>query len=214
VWHAAEAFAPGFLLAAYVVGPATTTARRLAVALAGAIAVAVAALPLLSLSPPPDRYDMALTEAASIVRMRTAPDEPIFVGEVRNARVFLNLMILYFLADRPAGVRDTMYDPGVTTTAATQLRMVDDLATRHVRYLVLDVRYADCYETTNASRLVGSSILDAAIARDYRVIADFGAVVVMAARNADEAAVTSNLWVDPGTPQAGPLVCDRSDLQP
>jgi hypothetical protein len=214
VEHAAQAFAPGFLLAAYVVGPATTTARRLAIAFAGAIPVSVAALPLLWLSLPPDRYDQALTEAASIVRTRTAPNEPIFVGELRNARVFANPMIIYFLADRPAGVRDSMYNPGVTTTAATQLRMVDDLATRHVRYLVLDVRYAGCYETTNASRFVGSSILDAAIVRDYRVLADFGAVVVMAARDSDEAVVTSSLWVDPGIPQIGPLVCDRSDLQP
>jgi hypothetical protein len=126
----------------------------------------------------------------------------------------MNLMILYFLADRPAGVRDTMHNPGVTTTAATQLRMVDDLAARHVRYLVLDVRYAGCYETTNESRLVGSSILDAEIARDYRATADFGAVVVMAARNSGEGAITSNLWVDPGIPRVGPLVCDRSDLQP
>ncbi len=214
VGHAAQAFAPGFLLAAYVVGPATTTARRLAVAFAGAIPVSVAALPLLWLSLPPDRYDQALTEAASIVRMRTAPDEPIFVGEVRNARVFLNPMIVYFLADRPAGVRDTMYNPGVTTTAATQLRMVDDLATRHVRYLVLDVRYAGCYETTNGSRFPGSSLLDTMIARDYRVIADLGAVVVMTTMDSDAADVSTSLWVDPGTPRIGPLVCERSVAEP
>ena len=49
-------------------------------------------------------------------RADTAPDEPIFAGEVRNGHAFLNPLMAYYLADRPPGVRDTMYNPGVTTT--------------------------------------------------------------------------------------------------
>jgi hypothetical protein len=206
--HAAEVFTPGLLLVVYVVGPPSTFPRRLGTALAGTLLLGIAALPLLWLVTPPDPYDRVLTEAASIVRSRTLPDEPIFVGEVINTRVYDNPMFVYFLADRPTGVRDSLYNPGVTTTAATQQRMVDDLAAHRVRYLVLDVRYAGCYETANQSRLPGSTILDTTIARDYRVVANFGAVVVMAARDINASAVPAGLWVDPGGPGTeGPVTC-------
>lgn len=42
----------------------------------------------------------------------------------------------------------------------------------------------------------------------------FGVIVVMAAGDSDEAAVTTSLWVDPGIPRIGPLVCDRSAAEP
>ena len=80
----------------------------------------------------------------------------------------------YYLADRPPGVRDTMYNPGVTATDRTQQRMVDDLRRNRVRYLVLDTRYADCYETSNLSREAGSEQLDRALGQDYRVVAEYG----------------------------------------
>ena len=73
-----------------------------------------------------------------------------------------------------------MYNPGVTTTDPTQQRMVDDLQRNRVRYLILDARYADCYETSNLSREPGSDRLDRALGQDYRVVADYGAVVIMA----------------------------------
>jgi hypothetical protein len=208
--HAAQAFGVGLLLAAYVIGEPSTFPRRLAAAVPAAFLCAIAILPLAWLATPPSDYDRALTEAVSIVRSRTAPDEPIFVGEVTNARVFINPMIVYFLADRPAGVFDTMYNPGITTTAATQQRMVDDLASRHVRYLVLDRVFAGCYEKWNASAQPGSTVLDEAISRDYGVVADLGAFVIMASRSSHAPPVAATVWVDPSLgPVGGPVTCDR-----
>jgi hypothetical protein len=206
--HAVEAFGAGLLLAAYVMGEPSSFPRRLASALPAGLLCAVAALPLLWVVTPPSDYDRALAEAASIIRSRTSPDEPIFVGEATNSRVLANPLIVYFLADRPAGVFDTMYNPGVTTTAATQQRMVDDLASHHVRYLVLDKTWSGCYEPSNASALPGSTILDEAIARNYGVVADLGAVVIMASRDSKAAPVATSVWVDPGVPPVqGSIVC-------
>lgn len=207
-FHAAQAFGVGLLLAAYVIGKPSSFPQRFASAVSVTILCAYASLPVVYLVLPPSGYDRALAEAASIIRARTSPDEPIFVGETTNIRVFVNPLIIYFLADRPAGVFDTMYNPGVTTTAATQQRMVDDLASRDVKYLVLDERFSGCYEASNASALPGSTILDEAISRNYVVVADLGTVVVMASRDSNPSPVATNVWIDAARPDGqGGLTC-------
>ena len=209
--HAAQAAVPAILLAGYVFSGGLSRAGRLALALATSVFIAIAALPLVWLILPKDPYDRALVAAVDYVRDHTSPDEPIFAGEVRNLHALLNPMIVYHLADRPAGVRDTMYNPGVTTTDRTQQRMVDDLRANHVRYLILDVRWADCFETSNLSAVPGSTILDQAIDQDYRVVADYGAIVIMGSPDVPSAIVAAEHWADPSPPPDHDyLVCQRS----
>jgi hypothetical protein len=213
--HAAQAAVPAILLAGYVFSGGLSRAGRLALALATSVFIAIAALPLVWLILPKDPYDRALVAAVDYVRDHTRPDEPIFAGEVRNLHALLNPMIVYHLADRPAGVRDTMYNPGVTTTDRTQQRMVDDLRANHVRYLILDVRWADCFETSNLSAVPGSTILDQALDQDYRVVADYGAIVIMGSPDVPSAIVAAEHWADPSPPpDHDHLVCQRSARQP
>ena len=82
----------------------------------------VAALPWARAIQPVDPYDAALTAAVDLVRLRTGANEPIFVGEFRTGHALLNPLLAYYLADRPPGVRNTMYNPGITTRAETQQR--------------------------------------------------------------------------------------------
>ena len=112
----------------------------------------------------------------------------------------VNPLVVYFLADRRAGVLDTMYNPGITTTADTQALMVEQLASNHVRYLILDREFAGCFEPSNGSGGTGSTILDQAIARNYVVVADYGSVVVMASRDSNPAPVDTSGWVDSEPP--------------
>ncbi len=213
--HDAQAAAPAILLAAYVLSGISSRVGRYAIAVGTAVFVAMAALPLVWLFQPQDPYDRALQAAVAQVRQRTSPDEPIFAGEVRNEHAFLNPLMAYYLADRPPGVRDTMYNPGVTTTDRTQQRMVDDLRRNRVRYLVLDTRYADCYETSNLSREAGSEQLDRALGQDYRVVADYGAIVIMALPNEPFAIVAPGDWADPSPPpDRDPFTCQRSARKP
>jgi hypothetical protein len=183
--HAAQAAVPALLLLGYLVAGAHRAPTRIVLGLAGALLVGFASVSFLWLVAPADDYDAALREAASIVRTHTQPGERIFVGETSNRYALVNPMLGYSLADRPAGVRDTMYNPGITTTETTQRRMVDDLKANDVRFLLLDERWSSCYETSNQSRVPGSTLLDTAIAQDYWVVADFGALVVMARRDVD-----------------------------
>ena len=178
----------------------TGAPTRIVLGLAGALLVGFASVTFLWLVAPADDYGAALRAAASIVRTHTRPGERIFVGETSNRYALVNPMLAYSLADRPAGVRDTMYNPGITTTEATQRRMVDDLRANDVRFLLLDARWSGCYETSNQSRIPGSTLLDAAIAREYRAVADFGAVVVMARRDVDVPPIAPGVQLAPTPP--------------
>ena len=101
-----------------------------------------------------------------------------------------------------------MFNPGVTNTAATQAQMVADLEANRVRFLILGVRFADCFEPANESRLAGPLILDQAIDRDYEVVANFGSVVIMNLRNSSSSVVdVPSLWVDPLPPEGGTMTC-------
>lgn len=213
--HDAQAAVPAILLAAYALSGVGSRAGRYAIALGAAVFIALAALPLVWLVQPSDPYDRALRSAVAEVRARTGPDEPIFAGEVRNRHAFLNPLLAYYLADRPPGVRDTMYNPGVTTTDPTQQRMVDDLQRNRVRYLILDARYADCYETSNLSREPGSDRLDRALGQDYRVVADYGAVVIMALPDEPFVIVAPGDRADPSAPpDHDTFTCQRSAQEP
>ncbi len=213
--HDAQAAVPAILLAAYVFSGIGSRVGRVSVAMGAAVFIALAALPLVWLGQPNDPYDDALRAAVTYVRENSAPNEPIFAGEARNRYALLNPLIAYYLADRPPGVRDTMYNPGVTTTEATQRRMVDDLRANDVRLLLLDVTSASCYETSNLSRDPGATVLDDVLGQDYRVVADFGAVVIMGPRDERFAKVPAKVWADPSPPPDRPyFTCQRSTQQP
>ena len=205
--HMAEAVVPVVLLLAFLVERPRTFPARLALSTGAALLIAIAALPVTTLGQAPEPYDAALDAAVNLVRTETGPNEPIFVGEADNRYALLNPLIAYYLADRPPGVRDTMYNPGITNTAAAQTRMVADLAANHVRYLILDVRFADCFEPGNSSRIAGPTVLDDAIRRDYSVVANFGAVEIMSLNGTIGTTLLPPLWVDPDPPSGGNMTC-------
>jgi hypothetical protein len=205
--HMAEAIGPVILLLAYAVEPPRIFSRRIALSAGVALMLSLVALPITTLGQPPEPYDSALDAAVSLVRSNTGPNEPIFVGESDNRYALLNPLIGYYLADRPSGVVDTMYNPGITNTAGTQTRMVEELAANHVRYLILDVRFADCFEPANESRNPGPTILDDAIRLDYSVVANFGAVEIMSLKGTASPAHVPALWVDPDPPSSRTTTC-------
>jgi hypothetical protein len=184
-WHSAQAAVPALLLIGYLAAGSHRVTVRMALGAGACLLVALAGLSFLWLEAPFDAYGAVLRSASEVIHDHTDAGEPIFVGETTSRYALANPLIGYYLADRPAGVRDTMYNPGVTTTEATQRRIVADLEANDVRYLMLDRRWSGCYETSNQSQVPGSTLLDTAIERDYRVVADFGAIVIMARRDVD-----------------------------
>ncbi len=210
--HIAMALGPALLLGPYVLtGIVRSTRGRFVTGLVFAPLGLVAVTAGLGALSPQTPYSSSIQQASAIVGSLTEPGEPIFVGLAANRHAFLNPMVAYYLADRPTGVRDSMYNPGVTNTQEVQRRMVDDLRSNDVRFLILDVRYATCWEPANLSRIPGSTVLDDAIDRDFRVVVDLGSAVIMARRDVSvvEAPVVDR--TDPQIPRTeGALICSDS----
>ena len=123
--------------------------------------------------------------AAAWVRSATDRDERIFVGLTSHRFTLRNPLILYYLADRAPGVRDALFNPGVTNTDWGQTRMVADLQQTTPPYLVLDRPTADAFEPSNDSRIPGSTILDEYLGAHYHAVCDLGILVIQARNDLD-----------------------------
>lgn len=119
-------------------------------------------------------YDALIT----YIKEHTAPNEPIFSGSTRHDLLAGNDVMLYFAAERQAGVRDYSMLPGITTRRDVQQRIVDDLQRNNVQLLVLGDNGIP-QEPNRSRESSGVTLLDEYIAANYRIIRQFGAYFVL-----------------------------------
>jgi hypothetical protein len=208
-WHYAQASAPGLLLLGTVWGwsvPSRPSWRAVRLAAIGAASLTfiLASIGLGLIRAPATEADRDLVAAVRTIRAATTRDEPIFVGLTSNRFTFSNPLLAYYLADRRAGVRVTMYNPGVTNTDRVQDEMVASLDRSGTRLLLLDRSLAEHTESGNASAIPGSTILDDAIGRSFEVACEYGETLVYARRGSG--AVTC---VERGAPSTVELLTGR-----
>ena len=178
LYHVAQGSAPAILLLGVATARATPWLQRVALVLVLLGTGLTAALGIALIGGPPDPYTVAVSDAASFVERETTPTEPIFVGLTDNRFTFNNPLIAYYLADRRAGTKYTIYNPGVTDTDATQTIMAAELESTGTRYLILDRENAATHDEGLAA-VPGSTVLDSYIAAHFVIARDFGSVVVM-----------------------------------
>lgn len=178
LYHVAQASGPAILLVGVATSRAAAWLQRTASYLVLVGTGVAAAIGLAQLSAPPSAYLGAVSDAAAYVARETGRGEPIFVGLTDNRFTFNNPLIAYYLADRPAGTRYTMYNPGVTNTEPTQAVMVAELEASRTRYLILDRENAGTHDE-GLGAVPGSTTLDSYIATHFAVARDFGPIVVM-----------------------------------
>ncbi|MCO5167570.1 MAG: hypothetical protein M9894_14580 [Planctomycetes bacterium] len=122
-----------------------------------------------------------------VVDAHAGPGGAVFVGCAeetpraivpQHGRVHANDALLYVVLDRPVGTRHHCFIPGVTTTAATQRRIVDDLARNDVRVVVL--AFGTFRDEPNRSREAGARLLDQALTAGWAPVAELRRWVVLA----------------------------------
>ncbi len=91
-------------------------------------------------------------------------------------------MLIYFLADRPPGVKDVMYAPGLTNSDASQREMVAELDESKTEYAILAVPLSYTFDDTNESRIPGSTILDTYLASEFTQVFGGDQVLVLERR--------------------------------
>lgn len=167
--HLAQAAIPAaLLLATVVVRAVPAISLRTAVAAAASSAILLGSLVYPEVRIPPDQPIRDLRRTVEIIRTSTTEDEPIFVGLTSHQYTVLNPLIIYYLADRRAGVHQAMFNPGITNTERVQREMAASLEGTETRVVVLDSWSAAIVERDNESRTPGSTFLDGYLEVTYR----------------------------------------------
>jgi hypothetical protein len=137
---------------------------------------------------PPDRLSFTLDRAKGIYRdkerittyqnaikyiqERVSKDERIYVGNLRHDQVFNNDIMFYFLSERHSATKFHDLHPGITTTAVIQERIVADIESWQVEYIVL--RDDSRRKAKEMNKYTGSHILDNYIRDNFVLEQKFG----------------------------------------
>jgi len=123
----------------------------------------------------PDRDEL---QALRYLRANSSGADAIFSGVPDHSTIYGNNLLIYWLADRPIGVRTFQLETRVATEAPVQQGIIADLEQNNVKWVVIDGVHVEPDRTFTAHHYVGSKLLDQYIASHYHVEARFGSYVV------------------------------------
>lgn len=118
----------------------------------------------------------------SFVASHTTPADAIYVGTGRHDRLFLNDVMIYFLAQRPAPTRWHDLHPGVQTRASTQREMVEAFTERRPALVILNREWDDFTEPSEQAVSSHVTLLDDYIRANFRPVASFGSFAILEPR--------------------------------
>lgn len=114
-----------------------------------------------------------MDKAAQFIQAFTLENEPIYVGNQRHDKVFVNFPGFYFMAARPSATRYSELHPGVADTLPVQQEIANELESKQVKYLVL-INVWESQEPNASSRSSGVYYLDRYIQENYRQVVELG----------------------------------------
>lgn len=115
-----------------------------------------------------------MMEALHFIELNTAPDEPLFVGDGRHDKIFVDNAAFYFIAGRPPVTKWYHFDPGLQSSQRIQSQMTAELEKSAPRYIVLDAEWDNVREPNESALSSGVTALDDYIARTYSPVVEFG----------------------------------------
>ena len=112
-------------------------------------------------------------QAAEFLQANTLPSEPIFVGNQKHDRIFINDIGLYYLAGRESGTRYHELYPGVATTLPVQTEIALEIGLKDVKWIAL-VKIWDSNEPNKSALSSGVTYLDDYLRSHYLPVTEFG----------------------------------------
>lgn len=112
-------------------------------------------------------------QAAEFLQANTGPSEPIFVGNQKHDRIFVNDIGLYYLAGRESGTRYHELYPGVATTLPVQTEIALEIGLKDVKWIAL-VKIWDSNEPNKSALSSGVTYLDDYLRAHYLPVTEFG----------------------------------------
>lgn len=114
---------------------------------------------------------------AEYIRAQTTAAEYVFFGNARHDLIFVNDLMIYFLAGRPIPTKYAELHPGLATTLPVQQEIAAELAAREVKWVVT-MRGWESREPNASAISSGVAYLDDFIRANYRVETTLGAYQV------------------------------------
>ncbi len=139
----------------------------------------------------PKSWAENLTAAVTVVQSVTEQDEAIFVANQRHDMGTINHVLLYFLAERRSATKYWVFEPGLTTTARIQRKIIDDIERDKVPCIVVCI-FPDRKEPNKSSTSSGAVDLDVYIQDNFHEVARFGGYAVLLRTPATEEEATMN----------------------
>lgn len=119
-------------------------------------------------------------EAAILyLRLRTKPDERVFIGLAQHDRIFVNDVSAYFLLGRQPATKWHHFDPGLQTRALIQQAIIDELEAVRPSYAWIESTWDDVREPNLSAQSTDIHRLDDYLARRYAVEARFGTIQIL-----------------------------------
>lgn len=118
--------------------------------------------------------EVGYQDALLWIQRNVPPNEPIFVGNFRHDRIFINDALFYFLSGHPPATRYYELHPGIATTRPIQEEIIGEIEAKAVRFVVL----ADM--PLPPDERIGppdSSLLDDYLRRTFTRVCNFGRYV-------------------------------------
>jgi hypothetical protein len=112
-------------------------------------------------------------KAIRYIQENTSKSEKIYCGSVRHDRILINDVMFYFLADRLPATYYHELHPGVATSADVQNKIIEELESGQVRYVVL-VQEEETLEPNDSRLSSGIVKLDEYIETHYELEKNFG----------------------------------------
>ena len=101
-----------------------------------------------------------MLKAIEFVRSKTTDKDYIFCGNTYHDRIIGNDIMSYFLAERRSATKYFCLDPGSADTPAVQKRIVADLTSKNVKYIMLLSAFEGATEPNKSSVSSGCFVLD------------------------------------------------------
>lgn len=118
-------------------------------------------------------------QALRYLRARAGNADPIFVGVQDHSRIFSNDLRMYWLANRPIGVRTFQLETRIASEASVQKEIISDLEKNEVKWVLIDHAPWPGDYTFVQRNYLGSKLLDEYIADHFREEARFGPYAVL-----------------------------------
>lgn len=123
-----------------------------------------------------ERGRQSYAELVNYIHQNTNSGDLIYSGVKDHSRLFVNDAMLYFLVDRAPADRFLELEPGISNTHSGQQEIINALASKQVKLIVLSGIHSN--EPNLTSKSNGITILDDFIRANYRHVRDFGSQAV------------------------------------